>query len=68
LKYHGRTVGAVLRTRNNVRPVFVSPGHRVNMKGAVDVVLKCTRSYRIPEPLRQVDILLKKIENHHEIT
>ncbi len=62
LKYHGRTVGAVLRTRNNVRPVFVSPGHRVDLKGAVDIVLKCTCSYRIPEPLRQADILSKKLK------
>jgi deoxyribonuclease V len=49
---NGRKVGAVLRTRKDVKPVFVSPGHRVDIEGAVDVVLKCTKRYRLPEPIR----------------
>ncbi len=61
LKYRGKTVGAVLRTRNNVRPVFVSPGHMIDQKGAIDIVLKCTGNYRIPEPLRHADRLSKKL-------
>lgn len=64
LKYQNRNVGAVLRTRNNVRPVFVSPGHMIDLKGAIDIVLKCTGNYRIPEPLRLADHLSKKLKKN----
>jgi len=45
-------IGAVVRTRDNVRPVFVSIGHRVNLESAVAMVLSCTTRYRLPEPTR----------------
>ena len=62
LRYKGRIVGAVLRTKDNVRPVFVSPGHRIDLKCSIEIVLGCTTKYRIPEPLRGADILSKKIK------
>lgn len=62
LRYRGKTVGAVLRTRDNVKPVFISPGHLIDIKGAIDVVLQCTGKYRIPEPLRRADYLSKKFK------
>lgn len=46
-------IGAVVRTRDRVRPVFVSVGHRVDLEAAVDLVLRCTTRYRLPEPTRQ---------------
>jgi deoxyribonuclease V len=46
------TIGVVLRTRTNVKPVFVSPGHRVTLADAVRLVLACTPRYRLPEPVR----------------
>lgn len=60
LIYKGKTVGAVLRTRDGVRPLFVSPGHMIDIEGAVEIVLGCTGRYRIPEPLRRADALTKK--------
>ena len=45
-------IGAVVRTRNGVRPVFVSIGHRVDLESAVSLVLDCTTRYRLPEPTR----------------
>lgn len=51
----GRPAGAVLRTREGVRPVYVSPGHLIDIEGAVAVVLGCCRRYRMPEPLRCAD-------------
>ncbi|HAV42870.1 TPA: endonuclease V [bacterium] len=45
-------VGMVVRTRDSVKPVFVSPGHKIDMGLSVEVVLKCTPKYRLPEPLR----------------
>ncbi len=63
LKYHGKTIGAVLRTRDNVKPVFVSPGNMIDLQGAIDVVLKCIGRYRIPEPIRCADSLAGKIKS-----
>lgn len=45
-------IGAVLRTQSHTQPVYVSVGHRVDLETAIDLVLACTSSYRIPEPLR----------------
>jgi deoxyribonuclease V len=62
LKYNNRTVGAVLRTKDNVRPVFISPGHRTDLRSSVEIVLNCTIKYRIPEPLRRADFISKRIK------
>jgi deoxyribonuclease V len=52
LKLNGRTAGAVLRTRKRVKPVYVSAGHMINLRGAIRIVLRCGAGYRIPEPTR----------------
>ncbi|MCG6868097.1 MAG: deoxyribonuclease V [Gammaproteobacteria bacterium] len=51
----GETIGAVLRTRVGVRPLFVSPGHRISLDSALDVTLRCTTRYRLPETTRWAD-------------
>ncbi len=48
----GETIGAVVRTRTGVRPLYISVGHRVDLPTAVDWVLRCTRGYRLPETTR----------------
>jgi deoxyribonuclease V len=48
----GEVIGAVVRTRDRVRPVFVSVGHRIDLEAAVSLVLECTTRYRLPEPTR----------------
>lgn len=50
-------IGTVLRTRTGVRPVYVSPGHRVDFEDACRWVLACTGRYRLPEPIRMADRL-----------
>ncbi len=55
LVHGGETVGAVMRTRKKVRPVFVSPGTGVSLKTAVRIVLQCLDGYRIPKPTREAD-------------
>lgn len=52
LIFGGKCVGAVLRTQDNVKPLYVSPGHKMNVHRAVDIVLKCALTYRLPEPTR----------------
>ncbi len=46
------TIGAVLRTRTGVRPVYVSIGHRVSLESAIKYTLRCTTRYRLPETTR----------------
>lgn len=62
LRYNSKIVGAVLRTRDNIRPLFVSSGNKIDLKSSIGIVLACTRKYRIPEPLRRADFISKKIK------
>lgn len=48
----GKVLGCVLRTRDNVKPVFISPGHLVGIKEAKDIIASCVGKYRLPEPIR----------------
>jgi deoxyribonuclease V len=48
----GKVIGTVLRTRTGVRPVYVSPGHMIDLRTSVRFVLACSPRYRIPVPLR----------------
>ncbi len=52
LIYNGKIVGEALRTRAGVKPVFVSPGHKINISDARELILTCSPRYRIPEPIR----------------
>ncbi|YAF94914.1 MAG: deoxyribonuclease V [Nodularia sp. CChRGM 3473] len=57
LIHKGETIGAVLRTRKGVKPVYVSIGHRISLLTAIDYVLRCTPKYRLPETTRVADKL-----------
>lgn len=50
---NGERIGAVLRTRTGVRPVYVSIGYRISLETAIDYVLRCTTRYRLPETTRE---------------
>lgn len=58
LKMDGKTIGAVVRTRKGVKPVYVSVGHMIGLRGAVRLVLRCCAGYRIPEPTRRAHLLV----------
>lgn len=60
LIHQGRPVGYVLRTREGVKPLYVSPGHRIDADTAADLVLDCCTRYRLPEPQRQADLLVER--------
>ena len=49
---NGEVIGAALRTKLNVKPVYVSIGHKIDLKAAIYWVLECCRGYRLPEPAR----------------
>jgi deoxyribonuclease V len=48
----GETIGAVLRTKYNVKPVYVSIGNKITLEDAIYWVMRCCRGYRLPEPIR----------------
>ncbi|HEV2457064.1 MAG TPA: deoxyribonuclease V [Ktedonobacterales bacterium] len=48
----GEVIGAVLRTKARTKPLFISVGHKIDLETAVEVVLRCLRGYRLPEPTR----------------
>lgn len=61
LRYNSKLIGAVLRTKDDVRPLFVSPGHMIDLECSIRIVLECIIKYRIPEPLRRADHISRRL-------
>ncbi|MBI4389870.1 MAG: deoxyribonuclease V [Nitrospinae bacterium] len=59
----GENLGAAVRTRDNCNPVYVSPGHKIDIDSAVRWTLQCTTRYRIPEPTRLAHNLVGEYKN-----
>ncbi|HEX7174504.1 MAG TPA: deoxyribonuclease V [Pyrinomonadaceae bacterium] len=57
----GETVGAAVRTKTRVQPVYVSPGHLIDLEGAIDLVLRTDGGYRQPEPTRRAHLLVNAL-------
>jgi deoxyribonuclease V len=55
-------IGAVLRTRTNVKPVFVSVGNKCLLQDAIDITLACAVKYKLPEPTRLAHQLVSKLK------
>jgi deoxyribonuclease V len=62
LKDKTETIGAVLRTRTNVKPLYISIGTHIDLPGAIELVLACRTRYRLPEPTRLADIEVEKLK------
>jgi deoxyribonuclease V len=56
----GEVIGSAVRTKQGVKPVFVSQGHRVSLASSIGICLSCAKGYRIPEPLRHAHIRARK--------
>lgn len=59
LFHKGERIGTVYRSRDKVRPLFISPGHKIGHEAAVALVEKCLTRFRLPEPTRIADKLSK---------
>lgn len=66
LVHNGETIGCALRTRDRVKPVFVSVGHRVSLAAARRLVLECSRGYRLPEPTRLAHLAVNRFRRETE--
>jgi deoxyribonuclease V len=62
----GHVIGAAVRTRAHVKPVYVSIGHRISLAQAVKLTLACGKGYRIPEPTRLADLLAGRAKRDRE--
>ncbi len=56
----GARIGVTLRTREGVKPIFVSPGHRIDTEAAANWAFRACRGYRVPEPTRQAHLLVNR--------
>lgn len=61
----GQVVGAVLRTQDRVKPVYVSPGHRISLETACEWVLRTSTKYRLPQPIREANHLVNEVRAKH---
>lgn len=61
LTFRGERVGTVLRTRANVKPIFVTQGNRVSLDSAVRLVCACVDGFRIPKPTREADRYVREL-------
>lgn len=66
LDENGAVIGALLRTRDRVAPVYVSQGHKVSLTTTIEIVLSCCRGYRIPQPIRHVHQLVTGLRKETE--
>lgn len=67
LKHGGEVVGSVVRSRQGVKCLYVSVGHRITLKEAVKVVLRCCPKYRVSEPIRQAHAMVSELRVHCDL-
>ncbi|MEJ2725406.1 MAG: deoxyribonuclease V [Deltaproteobacteria bacterium] len=67
LWHEKRVIGAVARTRSGVKPLFVSPGHRVTLEESLRVVFTCCKKYRVPEPIRLAHALVNGAREREDL-
>jgi deoxyribonuclease V len=65
---NGEAIGVVLRTRQGVKPVFVSPGHRISLRTSSEVILQLCSRFRIPEPIRLADQISNRLKKQAQGT
>jgi len=65
LDRQGKKIGAVLRTKDKVKPVYVSCGYKIDLNSSIKIILQCTKKYRLPEPLRIADYLTKAVKKFY---
>ncbi len=63
---NGQRVGTVLRSRDKVKPIFVTQGHRVSLESAVDLVRQCLDGFRIPKPTREADHYVRDLRRAYQ--
>ncbi|MEJ2688460.1 MAG: deoxyribonuclease V [Deltaproteobacteria bacterium] len=68
LTFKDEVIGAVLRSRDHVRPLFISIGNNIDLGSAMQTILACGRGYRLPEPTRLADQLVGRLKREISVT
>jgi len=63
---HNREVGVAYRSKDNVKPIFISPGYLYTIEQSRDIIVRCLRGYRQPEPLRLAHLFVNKYKRRVE--
>ena len=66
IDYQGREVGVAFRSKDNVKPIYISPGYRCDIQTARDIVVRNLRGFRLPEPLRLAHLFVNKYKRKSE--
>jgi deoxyribonuclease V len=61
LIWKGKQVGLILRTQTGIKPLYLSPGHRITLPECLEIALGCVTTYRLPLPVRQADLLTRRL-------
>ncbi|MGO8762441.1 MAG: endonuclease V [Desulfobaccales bacterium] len=61
LIWKGKQVGLIFRTQKGVKPLYISPGHRITLPECLEITLGCVTRYRLPLPVRQADIISRRL-------
>jgi deoxyribonuclease V len=61
LIWKGKQVGLILRTQKGIKPLYISPGHRITGPECLEITLGCVTRYRLPLPVRQADLLSRRL-------
>ena len=62
----GKEVGLAYRSKDKVKPIFISPGYKCDLPFARNIIVKCLRGYRLPEPLRMAHLFANKYKRYIE--
>jgi deoxyribonuclease V len=68
LMLQGERIGVVLRTRDDVKPIYVTTGHRVSLDSAVGLVKQCVDGFRIPKPTREADHYVRDLRRAYQMS
>jgi deoxyribonuclease V len=58
--YQGGLVGFAIKSKVNAKPIIVSPGHKVGIQKSLEVVKKCIKNHKLPEPIRMAHLISKR--------
>ncbi len=66
IRYKKEIVGASLRTREGVKPVYISPGYGIDLEDSISIIMRCITKYRLPEPIREAHRLSNSLRKKEE--
>jgi len=63
--YNNKKVGYVYKSKENCKPIFISPGHKVSLRTSLKIVISCVRNYKLPVPLRMAHFYANEMKKKY---